>query len=791
MRITLNGFRCHLDRTFEFDDNKIHLLKGDSGIGKSTILWAIFWGLYGNLQHLSNAQHPTKKTSVLLEFDHVKITRSKRPDTLLVETITTDSNNSDIPFILTDQPAQDWIYSNFGKKENWIASSYLSQGDRHSLLVSGQQDRLDLIQNYSFQLEDPETYFDRLDTINQDIQSKFDSHQHIYITLSEQLNQQQIHLDRPILSVLQLQEYIINHTKNIQHLQILNNESITQKERQKNYDTWLNIKSSLETQWLNFTIPEINIPDIETQIQIYESEMKYLPIQTYKTNLLQSIEHMNLQLDILKLKLLEYNGIEPISQDMYQQLLTQRQQYNKHIQICKQLNIQYNVDDIQRYIDTMKHILEYQRWFPIKKAKLDLQSQIDKIPEKKMNPLDLETMKSTYLEWQQSIQVKHCPHCQKGIFIQNNELHCYHQPIATREQITQLEKNIQKWNQEWLLQQQRLLLSSKLSAYDTIIDIPITIPELDSIKIKEYTDIIKLLSSMTIIENVFDNLEIRKEKDQSIKNLEILKNGLEKQKEQLLHIPEIPTILKTEQEYKLLIQQNRNRIDIYNQSLKQKEEIFHKINQYQQLITSIQLDSTIDTKYEELKKQVDNEKEYLHYLEIANSYLDKKSKLDTDKIHVDTIHKELMCIQKLRQISKEVESEMLNDLVETLNTSMNEFAGILFDSPITLTLSTFKTLKSTKHTKPQINLQITYKNMECDWKQLSGGEIDRISLCILLAFSKLSPSPIILLDECLVSLDGNLKSIAIELLRQQTDKTVLVVLHDAVEGEFDNTLYVT
>jgi len=108
-------------------------------------------------------------------------------------------------------------------------------------------------------------------------------------------------------------------------------------------------------------------------------------------------------------------------------------------------------------------------------------------------------------------------------------------------------------------------------------------------------------------------------------------------------------------------------------------------------------------------------------------------------------------------------------------------------------LSLYRDLKSKKgRTKAEVNLTICYKNVEYDnVNQMSGGEGDRVSLAILIALNKVSPSPILLIDEALSSLDQDLKTKAIISLKENLppSKTVLCVDHGTVEGYYDHTIY--
>ncbi len=76
-----------------------------------------------------------------------------------------------------------------------------------------------------------------------------------------------------------------------------------------------------------------------------------------------------------------------------------------------------------------------------------------------------------------------------------------------------------------------------------------------------------------------------------------------------------------------------------------------------------------------------------------------------------------------------------------------------------------------------------------DLMSLSGGERDRVNLAIVLALNSLFNSPMLLLDECISSLDYNNFNKVIDALQENMkDKLVLLVCHQAEEGQFDDVL---
>ncbi len=70
---------------------------------------------------------------------------------------------------------------------------------------------------------------------------------------------------------------------------------------------------------------------------------------------------------------------------------------------------------------------------------------------------------------------------------------------------------------------------------------------------------------------------------------------------------------------------------------------------------------------------------------------------------------------------------------------------------------------------------------------LSGGEKDRVSLALTLTLSLIRNSPMLLLDECMASLDTENRQICLKLLKKfVNNKVVLNVCHETTEGYYDN-----
>jgi len=241
-----------------------------------------------------------------------------------------------------------------------------------------------------------------------------------------------------------------------------------------------------------------------------------------------------------------------------------------------------------------------------------------------------------------------------------------------------------------------------------------------------------------------------------------------------------------------------------NQKLTQNEMLLervkHYVNQNQQFTTMmLDITSKMNVSSLDIKRQkstYQNQIDQLMHLNSATDLMAQRSVLEnTMKQKAEEaqgVNDKYIACKRLYQKAVEAERVILQTAVDKINVLVGTFLQKLFpDTPISVTLSTTKQLKSKKNAVSQrFDVKIFYRDsVYSSSKQLSGGEKDRISLAITLAMNETFGSPILFLDETLSSLDSDLKGEAVTLLKDMSKaKTYVVISHEETEGLYDNVL---
>ena len=195
---------------------------------------------------------------------------------------------------------------------------------------------------------------------------------------------------------------------------------------------------------------------------------------------------------------------------------------------------------------------------------------------------------------------------------------------------------------------------------------------------------------------------------------------------------------------------------------------------------------TLLDKYERRKEKIDkyildNKK----YNLIKDIILKLNSIFEQEKLLLRGLSKAETFFKKINQ----AESLSLENTIESINIEVEEYIQCFFGDNVTVRLVPYKENSKTAQLKSMIDIIIMKDGETISIDSLSGGEFDRVALAFFLAFNKVSKSDIIILDECLSSLQSDLVEEIVSMLRTKlSHKLVLFTLHQGTKGMFDNII---
>lgn len=208
----------------------------------------------------------------------------------------------------------------------------------------------------------------------------------------------------------------------------------------------------------------------------------------------------------------------------------------------------------------------------------------------------------------------------------------------------------------------------------------------------------------------------------------------------------------------------------------------------------------IESKYKDNEKEINKtyklEEEYNIYSNINKLYEDWNRLYNEKRVQkylFESLSNDIVLHEIFLSKINESESILLTNSIDTINYYINDYLEKFFpNDPIVVDIVPYKENKKGKkesEIKPGIDIKVFYKGEEIELSSLSGGEYDRVSLSIMLAFNNICKSDLILLDESVSSLDAELTSDILEKLKENLiNKRIIVVAHQISTGMFDQII---
>lgn len=812
MRIRLKNFRCYDDKTFDFGEEGLALLSGSSGGGKTSVILGIYFALFGSGSKVTS--YGKTNCMVELEFDGMKIMRTKRPNRVVVNDI------------YEDDAAQDMINKKFG--DTFDTTGYIAQNALNSFVLMSPIDKLEFLEKFAFKDVDLGQIKGRCKAlINERHDSLLGS-----VSQLEMASEVLINLVEPEEVLFPLK------CKNSDKEKAMKNEEI----KYKNCNTL--IKRAQKE--VSFTHQELNdlrifnasisskiehIKSINKNIVTISSEEAELSyegdhqLKKYKDRLSSLLSRRELTLleerlnnDQMKLNEMKESESKEYTEELSKINSVLWKDYSKEELTTTIMECCQCLEDTDKILTLTKELDKYNGISTLKILD-DKRLQLDEY----RTELDSKRKLLDTLKVQRELYS--CPSCRVNLRFKDEILHLAEETTITDKDIDMDLLKSEIVTLHSLIRRLESLIPEEQRKYERSVEIGNEIKEIlsgyeetpNATSIKEDLDSLREYhSSQTELERRKDTLEksLLEEKFspsyisfyKSICSQKLIIKELQKkvgETDEHLSEEDLRSLVTTQQQNKDKIESLRLRIEILNEEhtkytkqietyTREYKSKYVNVKDEEELIETLKLASTKISNLEHKKTEHEDNilkiSKYKQYQKDSENYFMWKEKVATLKIKETEDRDQYASATLLRDKILEAESIAMLNIISSINTHAQLYLDCFFiDNPIAVHLLPFKETKKSK--KPQINIEIEYKGMECDLGMLSGGELSRVILAYTLALGEMFNTPLLLLDECTASLDQDMTTIVFNSIREHfTGKLVLIIAHQVITGTFDKTI---
>lgn len=853
IRITIHSFRG-VGATKEDPEPKIYtfsrglnLLKGESGKGKSTIINAFRWCLYkepltGNNSLLKNML--CKSPKVMVEFKTAEldltITRSSSPNQLEVR-----CNEHGQGHILVNEEAEAYLENVFGKEHFWRTCCFIQQG-YHNPILEGLSavEKREVFQNMTANslcnklvVDIPmDTMRTRISDMRRQLESEEKVKEGVLKTMEEHYRKMSTEISKPQFDKPYSAEDVYQEGWNIPITRImteLQNLAVTD-------DNLLAIME--QTKELEARLKKIHqtSSEVEGRRAIYEGIIE--------RNQKQLREHARAQQTIMDLgkkypqivqakKWLDNNTV----QEYLDRLIGAHAFVKGCSEYFKHMGTPDNGQDrwakygssLQDDANNMANYKEYIQNTAVKaqllakvensigslrtnEEKLLHLQQTEPWLKEETNCQDLRTQLSNQLKSMDG-QVVSCPSCRKHLLVRTIGSQVQSYPFDRQESVETYRKTIhnriaildQAIHYSKTIQEQKEQLQALEDRIDNVIVDEQYAISADKLRYME-THAKHLLQEWTalkkgvpgqVLEEISKNLDgsLLYDLQMAMKNISNLishtmiteqTNAIEQAKTDIsllnIHAHQEEKALE-----KKLIEDIQDRKLQLNR-LKRRGELMQKLQTHVGLNT-VRLLKEPD--YLEFLVELHNyRKELANYEGQSKRLSSYADEITTVQNQMTDIRKKINHLLELNKILDETEEEIFEHTIAIMVSKINDLLENFFEqNPPKLIVKNEN--KKTAKTSRDIQFMFANTDSQADSARglatFSGGEADRLSLAFTCAVAEFSDCPLLFLDECISSLDVELRDRVIRTLRSVVkNKFVIVVCHDTLDGLFDKIVSV-
>ena len=759
----MENIKCYRDRTFDLGESGLSLVSGHSGKGKSSIIQAIHFALFGVGTKI--ASYGATSCKVTLEFDGMTVTRSKGPCKLVVK-------DGDFPEVEDDE-AQSMINRKFG--EAFDVTGYIPQNAVKSFILMSATDKLSFLETFAFRGTDLVGMKQRCKDHIQEKQTRLTEATAKLEAITEVADE----IEEP-----EYVEFPIP-VKNNNYDKAISNE----RTRLKNTKV---LKRRAEEQLAEVQIKIVNAraneqlrTDNLTEIDIINTQLKDIDEEIASTEVPEPTESLQVELAYIVANR-ELASCRKQLDDM--RCYEDEAHRVKFEEAASELWLTYEEDEVVEMINAHEELLSDSNRVDKLKRRLKTLSLNDDPEQLK---IELEIVNKKLHNLRVSKESHSCPNCKTRLRFVDGSLD------ISEGDFDGIPSDEDALSNRQLSLTKEIPVLAELkeitSSYEDPIPPPSEITE-DLVYFKEYLSenrrnqkIMDELGNSTKYSITFNDLT------RKVKGLEkgvsepLTRSGLlEEELRKAISMSDALTVKIDElQARRKRLESTLHRYTTKNIELGEPEDVSKLLAHGSELgeeISKLELKLKKHTKNNEV---IDVWEQARKQLAVFNEWNEKIKKLEKGEADARS---EYSASLLLRDKILEAESIAMMNLVSSINSHAKVYLDDFFEEdPIIVTLQAFKRTKS--GVKPQISMEIEYKGMDCDLQMLSGGEMSRIVLAYTLALAEMFNSPLLLLDECTSSLDQDTTDHVFDSIQENFNgKLTIIVAHQVVTGIFDKTI---
>ncbi len=838
--LSLENFRCYSGRhSFSFGEAPTTLIAGHTNAGKSTLLKAIAWCLYGKERRvLPWTKKSTTKCWVEVELRGiVKILRQKAPERI---TVTTAAGRT-----FTQDEAQLWIINQYGDHEVWMAACYLRQKTTSPFLAGSNADKLRLLEKLLFtNQESPAVTIEKITGRRKAARELLDRATAVHDSLAAHAKPQPIAGDLDTVSQPRLNELRVRiaqaearaarheahqlwwaeHDHLHRELHGLGQDAVWTVEELTTYQAETTrltlLADAMDKVDTSKTAPPApgdiegmvaSLAEIEQRRVWFRKRFGDVPFTQEAWEAMR--DRVQLVVDTHDLVQQQRQvadelgkcgacavpeSVAPLTDEELFALKRQSADYAEYRRQCQALKVPASMEDAERFAALVPFLDAYRKW----------QALMTQQPKEVATAEDVEILKEELREAEQRRAHLTCPHCTKTVRLENGKLvKAIGRPSAGVEddlqrQLVEAQASLAWHGKVALLEGQWHVGGHASSDLDWALDqrqyevvgFPQWFAKVRALRPVEappgpYTyEQHALHAKRQALQSKADALQqqLRKRRvdvaDEFYRQpVNVLIGWAEK-----LAAPWVPTVPFTEPELRAwqVIHRLGGMVVVARPDLGARNALLDHQRALAQRYAELERrrpgeDADVDAAIPETS--LSELREELHRCLVLLPWKEAEAHLQAARVQREEAERVWQRWTMIAEKAKVLEFSMLEGAVAAFNDTLNTIMSDIFDNQMLMFVEMFRGEKA------EIAMRVIYKGGEDEsLDDLSGGEEDRCSLAITLALAVHSPWPYVMLDECFGSLDMAMRERCLDLIKRVlVGKHALVIAHEEVEGNYE------